>query len=81
MLSKVKPRITPLAELLATPFAKIDPNILTLIGSLPPFLTAALIITGQYEWAFLTVILSGFDLLDGTIARMTDRGKRIWRIT
>ncbi len=53
--------------------AKVDPNILTLIGSIPPLLFFVLVAYGYYNFALLIFPFLAIDLLDGAVARMAGK--------
>jgi phosphatidylglycerophosphate synthase len=54
--------------------SRINPNLLTFIGSAINAVAAYLFATDYFRWAGLTVILAGiFDLTDGRVARHTGR--------
>lgn len=57
--------LTPLVK----PLAKVNPNLLTLLGSIPSILFFVAIVTQQYILALLTFVLQLVDLLDGMVAR------------
>jgi CDP-diacylglycerol---glycerol-3-phosphate 3-phosphatidyltransferase len=51
------------------PLATVHPNLLTLLGSIPPLLFFVAVLTDHYILALLTCVLQLFDLLDGMVAR------------
>ncbi len=53
--------------------AKVDPNVLTLIGSIPPLLFFVLVAYGYYNFALLIFPFLAIDLLDGAVARMAGK--------
>jgi len=69
MLSYKKPSfekyLNPLAEL----FRDTNPNVLTLLGSIPSLLFFVFVINHWYGWAIVAFVGSGFDLIDGMVAR------------
>lgn len=69
MLSAQKPiaekYLTPLVKYLAS----VNPNTLTLLGSIPPLLFFVLLLYHTYVWALLVFVGNGFDLIDGMVAR------------
>ena len=60
-------------ELYFTPLVKqlanVNPNTLTLLGSIPPLLFFVLLIYHWYFLALVALIGSAFDMLDGMVAR------------
>lgn len=73
MLSQLRPKINPLVELIAKPFMRIHPNILTLLGLIPPILFLSFMLNQQYLWALVSFLGLFFDTLDGAVARKTKR--------
>lgn len=63
--SKFEPYFTPLVKYLAN----VNPNTLTLLGSIPPLLFFVLLIYHWYLLALLALIGGAFDMLDGMVAR------------
>jgi len=65
----------PAAELLAR--TSITPNVITWLGFLITLGAAGLIVTGHLLAAGVVVLVAGFfDILDGTLARHTNRASR-----
>lgn len=53
---------------------RITPNILTIFGFLVTLAAAALILTGyQFAAGFVVIVAGFFDMLDGSLARMTNQ--------
>lgn len=73
MLSQKKPIIEKYLQPLIKPLANVNPNILTLIGSIPPLLFFVLVSYGYYKLALLIFPFLAIDLLDGAVARMTGK--------
>lgn len=73
MLSQKKPVIEKYLQPLIKSLANTDPNILTLIGSIPPLLFFVLVAYGYYNFALLIFPFLAVDLLDGAVARMTGK--------
>lgn len=73
MLSQKKPIIEKYLHPFIKPLAKVNPNILTLIGSIPPLLFFVLVAYGYYTFALLVFPFLTIDLLDGAVARMTGK--------
>ncbi|HEX8763304.1 MAG TPA: CDP-alcohol phosphatidyltransferase family protein [Candidatus Saccharimonadales bacterium] len=73
MLSVFKP----VAEKSLQPIAKllhgINPNLLSALGLIFPVLFFALLMNELYWWALLVFIFNGADMLDGMVARATNR--------
>jgi phosphatidylglycerophosphate synthase len=69
MLSYKKSQIETHLEPLARLFSKVNPNVLTLIGSIPPLLFFVFVIYKMYFLAFFALLGSAVDLLDGMVAR------------
>jgi archaetidylinositol phosphate synthase len=76
MLSKVKPHSEKYARRLAKYISFAHPNVLTLLGSIPPVLFFVFILMQWYGWAILIFLLNVFDLLDGALARTTGKVSR-----
>ena len=49
--------------------SRVNPNVLTLIGSIPPLLFFVLVLNHQYALAFIAFLGSFFDFIDGMVAR------------
>ncbi len=65
-----------IANMVVAPLASsgITPNLLTLIGLLLSFLTAAVIATGQFTLGGVMLLCAGiFDMFDGALARVTGK--------
>ena len=73
MLSDKKPIIENYLKPLIKPLSGINPNFLTLIGSIPPLLFFVLVVYGYYNFALLIFPFLAIDLLDGLVARMTGK--------
>lgn len=73
MLSQKKPLIEKYLEPLVALLKAVNPNILTLIGSIPPLLFFVLVAYQYYNLALLVFPFLAIDLLDGTVARMTGK--------
>jgi phosphatidylglycerophosphate synthase len=69
MLTKQKPTIEKLIKPLAKPFAKVNPSLLTLLGSIPPLLFFVFVSNHHFLWGLLMLLGSAFDMLDGLVAR------------
>jgi phosphatidylglycerophosphate synthase len=69
MLSHKKSQIETYLEPLAGLLSKVNPNVLTLIGSIPPLLFFVFVIYKMYFLAFIALMGSAVDLLDGMVAR------------
>lgn len=73
MLSQLRPKLNPIVEFIAKPFMGVHPNILTLLGLIPPILFLFFMLSQQYIWALISFIGLFFDTLDGAVARKTKR--------
>ena len=73
MLTSIKPKLSKTIDIFAKPFVKVNPNILTLIGLLPPMAFFILLNQKQYIWAIIVSFGLFFDTLDGAVARMTGK--------
>lgn len=69
MLTKNKPLVEKTLEPLLKPLSKVNPNVLTMLGLIPPLIFFLAIINHNYILAFFTSILHAADLLDGMVAR------------
>ncbi len=73
MLSIVKPQIEKYFEPLASALSGVNPNVLTLIGSIPPLLFFVFVVNGMYFLATIAFIGSLLDLLDGMVSRKQNK--------
>lgn len=73
MLNKLRPYLEPPMSIVAKPISFLHPNIITIVGLVPPMMFAYFLYTESYHWALISIILSTIDFLDGTIARLTDK--------
>ena len=69
MLSDHKPVVEKYLTPVVATLAKADPNVLTLVGSIPPLLFFVFVLTHQYGLALLAFVGNGFDMIDGMVAR------------
>lgn len=69
MLTKQKPFIEKVLRPFVEPLSGVNPNILTLLGSIPPLLFFVFVLSHNYAWAVLAFLGSGIDLIDGMVAR------------
>src|SRR5580700_7093503 len=73
MLTVFKPvaekPLKPLASLLKT----VNPNVISLLGLVFPTIFFVLVLRHLYVWALIVFVFNGVDLLDGMVARMTNR--------
>lgn len=69
MLSDKKPLVEKYLNPIVPYLAKADPNLLTLVGSIPPLLFFVFVVSHQYVWALVAFIGNLFDMIDGMIAR------------
>lgn len=69
MLSKHKPLVEKYIEPLVGYLAEVPPNVLTLIGSIPPVLFFVAILAHNYVLALICFVGSLIDLFDGMVAR------------
>jgi archaetidylinositol phosphate synthase len=69
MLSVKKQSIEKYLMPVATLFKGVDPNVLTLLGSIPSLLFFVFVINHSYIWALIAFAGNGFDLIDGMVAR------------
>ncbi len=76
MAERLRPVARSVAEPLARGLARLgfSPNGLTIVGVLITVLAALLVALGELTWGALILLAgAGFDLLDGTLARLTGR--------
>ena len=76
MAERLRPVARSVAEPLARGLARLgfSPNGLTIVGVLITVLAALLVALGELTWGALILLAgAGFDLLDGTLARLTDQ--------
>lgn len=69
MLSSKKPQIEKYLDPLAEKLSFVHPNVLTLIGSIPPLLFFVFVINRWYFLAIVAFLGTFFDTIDGMIAR------------
>ncbi len=69
MLSNKKPLVEHVLEPLVKPLSGVNPNTLTLLGSIPSLLFFVFVIYHWYLAAIIAFIGSLFDMFDGMIAR------------
>lgn len=69
MLSDQKPLVEKVLNPLVPFLAKANPNVLTLVGSIPPLLFFVFVVSQQYWLALLAFLGNVFDMVDGMIAR------------
>src|SRR5664279_3200936 len=69
MLSHNKTTIEAYLEPVIPFLAKVNPNVLTLLGSIPPLLFFVFVLTHHYIFALIIYFGNGLDLLDGMVAR------------
>ncbi|MHC1570391.1 MAG: CDP-alcohol phosphatidyltransferase family protein [Methermicoccaceae archaeon] len=66
----VKERVRRMMIPLATPFAGVSPNVLTLVGLAMCCAAGVLLALGYAPWAGVLIVVGGlFDVVDGTVAR------------
>ena len=73
MLSKVKPHTETYVAKLVKPLSFLDPNLITIMGLIFPIIFFYAMLEARYLLAFLSIIFSSFDMLDGAIARSTGK--------
>ncbi len=71
MLSAYKPKLNPLILIISKPFLKLSPNVISIIGVIPPILFFGFLVGGLSRCAFLSLFLFIFDAIDGAVARQT----------
>lgn len=69
MLTKYKKLAESVLEPAVAPLAKANPNVITLLGSIPSLLFFVAVLNHHYFLALLTCVLHMVDMLDGMIAR------------
>jgi archaetidylinositol phosphate synthase len=69
MLSNKKSTVEPYLFPIVKHLSGVSPNTLTLLGSIPPILFFVFIVYHMYFWGLIMLFLSGFDMLDGMVAR------------
>jgi|SRR6185369_8119348 len=69
MLSNQKKSVEHILEPLIKPLARVNPNLLTLLGSIPSLLFFVFVLNHWYIPALIAFVGSAFDLLDGMVAR------------
>lgn len=76
MVGKYKKNLNPIINFIAKPLKGIDPNILTLLGLLPPLIFFTLMAYEFYTWALISMAGILLDTLDGAVARMSNKVSR-----
>ncbi len=71
MLKYLKPYTESALQKLLRHAPRINPNIITIAGLLPPIFFMYFLIQGRYGWAILFFFGALLDLIDGAYARMT----------
>ncbi|MBI5122507.1 CDP-alcohol phosphatidyltransferase family protein [Candidatus Roizmanbacteria bacterium] len=69
MLSNKKPLFEQFLEPLIKPFANTNPNVLTLLGSIPSLLFFVFVVLHWYVFALVAFCFNILDFLDGMVAR------------
>lgn len=69
MLTQYKKSAESFLEPVVKHLSKVDPNILTLLGSIPSLLFFVFVLAHWYLFALVAFIGNGFDLIDGMVAR------------
>jgi len=73
MLTSVKPKLSKTINSFAKPFSKINPNILTLLGLVPPIFFLIFMLSNNYILALVMFFGLFLDTIDGAVARMTGK--------
>lgn len=69
MLSTKKPIVEKILTPLIAPLSGVNPNVLTLLGSIPSLLFFVFVLKGWYLAALIAFVGNLFDMVDGMIAR------------
>lgn len=73
MLSNKKPVVEKYLKTVAKSLSSVEPNLLTLIGSIPPLVFFVFVATGNLVGGLMTFPFFVIDFFDGMVARMTGR--------
>jgi len=73
MISDIKPKLSPVINLIAKPFLKINPNIITITGLIFPVLFLFFMSQKNYILSLIMLIGTAFDTIDGAVARLTNK--------
>lgn len=73
MLSNYKSRIEEQLLGLGRNLAWINPNVLTVLGIIPPILFFIFLQSHNYVWAAIALLFSTIDMLDGLVARASGK--------
>lgn len=76
MITKYKPRLTPLIAIIARPFLSWNPSALTLVSVCSAFLFFIGVVTHIYLLSILSMAGFVFDMLDGYVARKQKKVSR-----
>lgn len=66
-------RLEPLLNILAKPFLKVHPNILSLIGMISPITFFFFVYYGHHYLGLLALLAGAFDAIDGTVSRLSGK--------
>ena len=69
MLSSKKPLVEQFLDPLIKPFANVNPNVLTLLGSIPSLLFFVFVVLHWYSLALVAFCFNFLDFIDGMVAR------------
>lgn len=69
MLSQKKQSVERILSPLIKGLSKVNPNVLTVLGSIPPLVFFVAILNNNYILALIAFVGNLFDLLDGMVAR------------
>lgn len=73
MISKYKSLAEKNLQTIAKKLSWLDPNIITIIGIIPPILFLIFMNNHMWGWAIVMLILTPLDMLDGILARANNK--------
>jgi archaetidylinositol phosphate synthase len=73
MLSHKKQLVEKFFEPIVKQLSEVNPNVLTLLGSIPSLLFFVAVFFHMYLWALIAFLGNLFDLIDGMVARKYDK--------
>lgn len=69
MITQHRNKLEPFTEIVSKPFMYLHPNIISLLGLVPPVLFCYFVFIDNYLFASIAFLGLGFDFVDGTVAR------------
>jgi len=73
MLTVLKPHAEKALQPVGRLLRNVNPNAITLFGLITPVLFFVFLVRGWYWWALFAIVLNALDMLDGLVARMSNK--------